>query len=291
MELQVPMVRRILAENPETCYHIWNLALNSEDSEYLQTLAGDQITVINDFYGPNPWDSFNSVYDHYASTEFSDQLFVKIDDDVVFVETQVFSEFIAAIVANPESVISAQVINNGACTPLVPGMWVEFKKLCIPLEKVHRSADYAKLSHGRALDNWSEMLYQPLRLVPTDDWLSINLIGYTWNVGVEMANRLVMSRNSPRQNPKRQPGQPNWDNPALDPTKRKHIGLDPMGEENALLVIGDEGLVNTMPRLILCGFLAAHLYFGPQRKKLDEDVWDEIRERYAEVGKSYLEQR
>lgn len=289
MELQVPMIRRILDDNPETRYDIWNLALNDEDNEYLQTLSGDRITVINDYYGPSPWESFNNVYNHYAATEFSDQIFVKIDDDVVFVETQEFSTFIAAIVSNPDSVISAQVINNGACTPFIPDLWEEFERLCIPLENVHKSADYAKISHGRALDNWPELLGQPKCLVPTDDWLSINLIGYTWNVAVDIANKLVMSRTAPRQNPKRQPGQPNWDNPALDPTKRKHIGIDPMGEQNSLLVVGDEGLVNTMPRLILCGFLAAHLYFGPQRKQLNEVTWNEIRDRYAEVGKSYLE--
>ncbi|OTR07280.1 hypothetical protein B9M83_09230, partial [Mycobacteroides abscessus] len=45
MELQVPYIKRILAEHPNVEYHVWNLARDPKDAEYLQTITGERITV------------------------------------------------------------------------------------------------------------------------------------------------------------------------------------------------------------------------------------------------------
>ena len=100
MELQLPYIRRILAENPDVEYHVWNLARDHDDNFYLKTIAGERIRVFNEHYGVDPWKRFNNVYEHYADEAYSDHLFVKLDDDVVFMETDRFAEFVKAVDGN-----------------------------------------------------------------------------------------------------------------------------------------------------------------------------------------------
>jgi hypothetical protein len=261
MELQLPLIRRILAEHPEAEYHVWNLARNDEDNQYLRTIEAERITVINEFYGDDSWRRFDDVYRHYATPEFADRLFVKVDDDVIFIETGRFSEFIGAVDTNRDAVVSAKVVNNGACTATEPGLWRCFEDLALPLLDVHLSGGYAEMSHYYALDNWSDMIGQPLQLIPTEDWLSINLIGYDWDMGARMASSLGT------------------------PTPSSIAGRSFSNDTR----LGDEGLVNTMPRLILQGFLACHLYFGPQRQHLTDDLLADFRKRYAVAGQLYLD--
>lgn len=255
MELQLPLIRRILAENPDTEYHVWNLARNEDDNRYLRSIEGERITVLNDHYGdPTPWSRFNDIYRHYTNPVYSDCLFVKVDDDVVFLETDRFRDFVDAVDANRGSVLSAKVVNNGACTPTEPGLWLEFLSLGLPLLDVHLSSDYAQMSHTYFFGHSSEMLNQPTKIIPTDDWLSINTIGYDYSTGLEIAAKLGT------------PSPP-------------HIA----GRDWVDTLLGDEGTVNTLPRLILEGFLTCHLSFGPQCLPFDD-----LRKRYAEIAEHYL---
>lgn len=255
MELQLPLMRRVLAENPGAEFHIWNLARNSEDAEYIKGIRGERISVHGDFYGDNGWERFNDVYRHYADPQYKDCLFVKIDDDVVFLETGRFADFLAAVDDNRGSVVSAKVVNNGACTPTEPGLWAGFEKLNIPLLDVHLSTAYAEMSHQYFFDH--DMVGQPVKLIPTEDWLSINVIGYDWPTACRIAE--LVGTHSPQRIAGR-----NF----------------PDG------LLGDEGMVNTLPRLIMQGFLACHLNFGPQ--VMPAAQLTDVRERYAAIGQRYL---
>ena len=55
------------------------------------------------------------------------------------------------------------------------------------------------------------------------------------------------------------------------------------------LKIGDEGMVNMLPRLIFQGFLTAHLSFGPQHAHLTDAQLSRWRKRYAAIGQQYLD--
>ena len=94
-----------------------------------------------------------------------------------------------------------------------------------------------------------ELVGQPVSLIPTEEWLSINTIGYDY----DMARRIAAEVGTVRE-------------------FRNIAGRDIGG------AMGDEGTVNTLPRLIMQGFLACHLGFG--RQDIDEDMW---RKRYAEL--------
>ena len=262
MELQLPLVRRIITEHPNVQYHVWNLSRNDDDNHYLRAIEGERITVLNDYFGIAPWLGFNAVYRHYAhNPKYRDHLFVKVDDDVVFIETGRFGEFVDAVNGNRASVVTAKVVNNGACTPTEPGLWSGFEALSLPLLDVHLSGEYAVMSHTYMFKHWREMVGQPVKLIKTRDWLSINTIGYDWRMVRKIARRV---------------GTPS-------PGDIAGRSFTPR------IKIGDEGMVNMLPRLILQGFLTAHLSFGPQHAHLTDAQLSLWRKRYAAIGQQYLD--
>lgn len=262
MELQRPFFERILADRPDVELHVWNLAKDPDDAEYIKDYDEDhpRIIVHNEFYGKDPWTRFNDVYRHYAQPKYKACRFVKLDDDVVFLETREFGSFIDAIDQNPQAVMSANVINNGACMHLDPLLFGRFKSLHIPLLDVHKYPQFAEMSHEYFFEHWRELTNQEPRWTPTTDWLSINLIGYDYGMAREFASLLDT------------------------PHPRVVAGRSFRGRDR----VGDEGMVNMLPRIVVQGFTAAHLTFGPQERKAP-DMWPGLRKRYAEVGREYLD--
>lgn len=272
LELQLPLIRRILDRNPTVEYHLWNLCRRPADSDFLHTIRGDRITVRDDFYGRRS--GMNLVYQHYTDPAYRDAVFVKMDDDIVFLETERFPDFVAAI--RPGMVLSAKVINNGACTLTERGLFDQFEALHDPvigsvsphhpLLDVHLSFDYADACHAYMFEHWRELLDQPTKLIPTSEWLSINLIGFDWDTNRRIAAKV---------------GQPH----------RKDVRIAGRPYKRGRR-IGDEGTVNTLPRTIFQGFLAAHLTFGPQITVEGEHFrvqgW---RRRYRHIGDCYLAER
>jgi Methyltransferase domain len=277
MEIQLPYIRRILAEHPDVEYHIWNLARNDADREYLTTIEGERITVIEDparrigssregcqcMHCVNPVGVFTPVYRHYTQVRFRDHLFVKIDDDIVFIETARWSKFIDAIKDNPEHFISAMVVNNGACTSTIPGLWPEFESLSMEPRGAYRSLEYAEICHRFMFEHWGELLHQPVGLIAPDNYLSINMIGYNWEMGREMVDLLGTL-----------PELGAWDS------------VPNMPPEFTNMRCGDEGAVNILSPLICRGFLAAHLSFAPQYMPSDREI--ALRKAYADISSQYL---
>jgi len=257
MELQMPFIYRILDEHPNVEFHVWNLSHTMHDSLFLRTIEGDRITVIND-YSNIPHARFNAVYRHYCDPKFSGYKFVKLDDDVVFIESGRFGDFLTAIA--DDVILSAKVVNNGACTPTEPGLWRGFEMLGIPLLDVHKHFPYAYVSHNYFFDHWPDMVEQPIELISTQDWLSINMIGYTWATGCRFAPLL------------RTPSPPHIAGRDFAPHQR----------------LGDEGVANMFNRQIFQGMTACHLYFGPQLEQAGEEPFVKMRQRYAEIGQKYL---
>ncbi len=266
LELQLPMIRRILEEHPNAEYHVWNFARDANDRAYIKTISGPRITVFNGF---EPYAHMNAWH-HYAHPDhgYQDCLFVKMDDDIVFLETARFSKFVEAIDAHRGSVLVANIINNGACTPLTPGIWKGYKALKMHLLDIHLTSDFSDMAHTYFLDHHEEILNQPIELVPSEDWLSINIIGYDWPTACKSLRMM---------------GTPH---PAV-------LAGRPMkgwgGHEDRSRPYGSfgcEGTFNTMTRIVMKGFTAAHLTYGPQNPTGEQLArW---RKRYKEVGQEYL---
>jgi hypothetical protein len=258
LELNLPMIRRILDEHPNVEFHLWNLARIQSDCDYINSIDDERIVACQLYSGRAAYRHMARVWQHYTHPRFKDCRFVKIDDDVVFLETERFGSFLDAVEVNPEFVVSANVVNNGACTPLTPGLWNGFTDLDIPLLDVHESNAYAEMAHEYFLEHWLDMLEQPVELVQTEEWLSINLIGMHWPMLCKIAAKL--GTRAPREIAGRL-----W-----EPSHR----------------VGDEGAVNMFPRALVRGFAAAHLGFGPQ--KLTAEQEDDWRSRYAKINQTYL---
>lgn len=260
IQLALPFYREIAKQGVEV--HIWDLCRDPEDSRYLRSLNEPGITVREEFYNP-PKSSRGQVkvWGHYTRTEYQDCVFIKADDDVVFYETKKLHAFIDAAKTNPDKVVSALTINNGASTALLPEVWRQFETLNIPLLDVHLSPEYAELSHRWFFQNWQTIINQPNTLVEDVTWLSINCIAYTWDMGRIISRRI--GTRSPRDIADR----------VFDPRRHR---------------VGDEGSVNLLPRLIHTGFVAGHLNFGPQERDMDPGLLSELRKLYADVGRQYL---
>lgn len=268
LELQLPFIRKIIAEHPHVEYHLWNLAKEDSDNEWLRTLSlregfPERFLVLHEFHGPDPWTRFNDVYRYYAtSSEYdADTRFIKIDDDVVFIETERFGVFENSIAAHPNAVVSAKVINNGACVPIDKGLSEKFRRLRMRLLDVHKHPKFAQMCHDHFFDNWHSLINERIKQIPTKEWLSINLIGYNADMAAKFAG-------------------------LLDTPSPRFIAGREFRRPTSML--GDEGLVNTLPRVIVQGFTACHLTFGPQERRLGMAEWDRMRQRYAEIGDEYL---
>lgn len=122
-------------------YHLWNFSRNDADNAYLQRLADSspRIKIFNQFYeGSNPVNvcskrvglicgctkcrvgKWSEPYKYYASNkDYENDVFVKIDDDVVFIDTKRFDGF-ASRVRSSKNILSANVFNNGMCASIDP---------------------------------------------------------------------------------------------------------------------------------------------------------------------------
>lgn len=277
IEVALPFYRRVVDEYPDVDVHIWDLARDPSDNRYLRTIpTNERLQVRTDFYSPSGKASpgQNRVWGLYARPEYRDCTFVKCDDDVLFLETGKLAEFIQAARNNPDAVVSALTINNGASTRHIPGIWAGYQQLkeSVPPEPnpnpelasllgVHKSAAYAEMCHRWFFDHWHDIVGQEGALVPSQDWLSINAIAYTWQTGRRIAG--LIARRPPREI-----------------AGRFYTARDRLG---------DEGACNMQPRLIHTGFVAGHLNFGPQVRAMAEGgVVDELRKLYSDIGREYL---
>ena len=259
LRINLPIIRRILDDNPQVSFHLWNLARLHADSEFIKSVEGDRIKVWNQFSGSGAMYQMPRVWHFYTNDRFRDALFVKMDDDVVFVESEKFGAFVDAIEANPDKILSAEVVNNGACTPFMPKLWDGYSKLGITLLEVHESNKCAQLAHRFMFEEWRDLVNRPTSLVEVDTWLSINFIGMTWLTLRQMQGKIghrcppcVAGRD-------------------FRPGTR----------------IGDEGAANMLYRMVMRGFTAAHLGFGPQN--LTEHQEFEWRQDYDEIAWEYLQ--
>lgn len=270
VELQLPFIKRILAGNPNVEFEGWDLARDREDSRYLRSIEGDRIRVRAEFYRPDGRSSpgQTQVWKHYTNPRYRDCAFVKLDDDDVFLETGSFESFVQAAVDNPNKVISALTINNGASTKHLPEVWAMYETLGIPILDVHMSAEYAEKSHRWFFTNWQTITGKPPELIPADTWVSINCIAYTYQMGRTIAS-LLGTR------------------PPEMIADREYPYVNATGRPTGFRV-GDEGAVNMQPVLIHKGFVAGHLNFGPQIKQMDDALYADLRKGYADVARQYL---
>jgi hypothetical protein len=218
MELQIPYIIKILEKYPTSEYHIWNFARNEFDNEYLNSLPNihERIKIFNDHYeGPNevtkcikkPNTLCNcskcrvgkwiEPYKYYSNPSFKEKIFIKLDDDIVYIDLNGFNDYLLSIYNNPNHVISANVINNGTCALYDPiinkyvSQYIhtinEWPSLCTNLE-------FLSISHDLFFSN---QYTKEDKLIPNKQKkLSINTIGFNYNMIYKMSNIFHKSPNA-----------------------------------------------------------------------------------------------
>lgn len=217
MELQLPYILKILNRFPESEYHIWNFARNESDNDYLNTLPSrhDRIKIYNEFYqGPNEVTQctkkpnricqctkcrvgkWSEPYSHYSKEEFKDYHFIKMDDDIVYIDLENLENYLNVIKTNFNSVISANVINNGLCAyfdPLINKKVIS-ESLMGENDKPNKwftlctDPKFLELSHDCFFSN--EFTKRDELEVFDDSKISINTIGFNYNVMCEVSKVL-----------------------------------------------------------------------------------------------------
>lgn len=288
MRVQWPYLTRLLEKNTELEIHLWDLTRRESDAKYIRTLEDDRLKVFGQLHPGHPIRCmypgaqkrrrgyppchcllhkapFEQPYRYYAANpdEYAGTLFVKVDDDVLFLETERFRDLLDPLLDHPERVISANVINNAVCAKYEP----ELVEIYQPTYGHPRSLDndrawwslhvepeFAKASHDWFLEKKApELLITP----PNDsvgyirtregEAISINCIAFTYLTMESLASSFHKDK-----------------------------------------TLGDEGAVDALLPWIALDFHAAHLTFGPQEKALTEYELDYYRLQYKNLRKDYL---
>jgi hypothetical protein len=124
MELQVKYVLKLLEyyDGFIARYDIWDVAWKEEDSNYLRTLPQlhPKIRILYTPFmeggkrgGEIASKQFAFIYStFYRHDIYKDYIFVKLDDDIVFIDVLMFPQFILNRIQSSAFLLSANVINN-----------------------------------------------------------------------------------------------------------------------------------------------------------------------------------
>lgn len=240
MELQFRWVNRVLELYPDVSYQVWSMARDSADKTWLASLPSSRRSMIRyDYADLKRAPAYRAVWRRYADDpSYKDTVFVKVDDDVVFLDPDRFRLLVDAARQHPDTIVSADVINNGACNTLHP----ELDGCHL---NTHQDNACAEQAHSWFLQNWPELLNSPVKLHPAPFWVSINAVAMTWPTLRALTRQL-----------------------------KKPCPPTIAGYTHTRATFGDEGAANMLPRLILSGVMAAHLTFEPQEATVEQcDRW------------------
>ena len=276
LEIQRPYLDRILRDHPKAEVHYWDLTRAPEDAEYVRAQAAGRIKVLTHLHSGHPIECkalngrrrgcacmvhrppYEQPYAWYAERdEYADTVFVKLDDDVVFLEVDRFADLLAPLAENPAVVVSANVVNNVVSAkhdpdlaPLVRERFglgdADDPAADRDWWRLHIDADFARFCHEWLLTERPATIEGYTRTRPGEA-ISINCIAFTHQIMRRLAAMLAT------------------------------------GDR-----LGDEGAVDRLLPRIASSFRVAHLTFGPQEKAMTLAELDDLRARYAAAGKEYL---
>lgn len=292
--VQRPCLDRLLRDWPGLTVELWNLTRNDEDDAYVRGLHDPAARVIvrNELHqGKNDWPigcrrrakrqrwcgcrdcrpaPFEEPYRLYANDpSYAGSAFVKLDDDVVFLETDRFGDLFAVLDDHPNAVVSAGVVNNVVSAKHMPDLRRLIESVYPDLDSqkawfdLHADGDFARISHDWFLREAETAWERGRDTIRTPDGTSA-----------------VVERALPGERP------------SINCVAFTHATMQLLSatmHSPRFAKMGDEGSIcqNFLPRIAL-SFRAAHLYFGPQRIQMTDEELDAYRARYADLIAEYL---
>lgn len=279
MRVQRPYITALLDKYPNSELHLWDLTRQASDATYIQEweFQDKRVRVYRDLHsghpiqclGPHrrgrvkcqcmrhkpPYEEPYRLYRDSRRGYDDDTVFVKLDDDVLWMDVERFDEVLTFLETHPDQVASANVTNNVVCAKYEPDL-ADLIGSELTLEDprdpkgdaewwaLHTSADFALFSHA---------------------WL---------------AARLKVGMPADREPVKTREGEAVSINFIAMKYPVLKIAADNMREGR----LGDEGTIDAMLPWIIPNFRAAHLSFGPQEHSLTVDEIDVIRAQYTNLN-------
>lgn len=277
MEVQRPHVTRLLDQNPGSELHLWDLTRQQSDQRYLMDWAimDQRVVLMSQFHTGHPIrcikppgprrrghprctcmkckPPYEQPYKWYANLpgNYDDHVFVKFDDDVIWMDTDAFPEVLSFLETRPNAVASANVANNVVCAKYEPSLSA-LTRTCFDLGgslpmydrdwwALHTDPAFARLSHEWMVSRLSGAVLprKPVRPRPGER-ISINFVAMKYPTLVRAASMMREGR------------------------------------------LGDEGTIDSMLPWIIPNFRVAHLTFGPQEKGMERWM-QETRNQYRQL--------
>ncbi len=109
LEIQFKYVDELLSRGLLTEYHIMDNTKTPEDREFIRSFRKKYQII--------PATGYNDYYEHYSKVKANENdVYIKIDDDIVFIDVNMFASFVGNRIANPQFLIaSPSIINNPVC--------------------------------------------------------------------------------------------------------------------------------------------------------------------------------
>lgn len=137
-------------------YHIWNFSWNEEDSDYISQLHDihPKIKIKHSPYtnASRAGDIASKQFayflcDYYTFEKYNDYIFIKVDDDICFIDTNNFEKFVDGRVRSNSFLYSANVINNDYLAP--------YAFDCLHYEFIHNYKNILKKNNLKTTEKFS----------------------------------------------------------------------------------------------------------------------------------------
>ena len=198
MPLLVGNMIKSLKESLIDEYHVWDFSKNQQDKNWIKILPSlhPQIKVFiqnNDnfhetYSNINNKPDWRPYYRHYTNkTHNENTVLLKIDDDIVYLDTTKLKQFIDFRIDNPEYLlVSANVVNNGITTGLQQRYGAIPASLCppngIPYEsycgKLWEDGLLAEKLHFYFIKNKQKFHKEGFYIQPIGERISINFVSW-----------------------------------------------------------------------------------------------------------------
>jgi hypothetical protein len=183
MSLLVDYVVAAIDAGIVTAYHVWDYARTEVDRRWLHTLP-QRHPAISVLTPAGHHARYRAYYRHYRREDHEGGLFLKLDDDIVYLSLDRLAAFVDFRVAHPEYfLVSASVVNNGVCAHFqqqrgaIPPSLMELpypdRGFC---GRLWEHADLAERLHDFFLDDPGRFDIAGVDIAP--DRLSINCVAY-----------------------------------------------------------------------------------------------------------------
>ena len=112
LDILLKYIDKLVELNKVDEVHLWNYTKNDEDNDYVNNLKDKYIIKHPKDKNNRGWDDY---YDYYKKSLKDNDIIIKVDDDILFIDINKFDSFINERKQNDCFMLFPSIINNGVC--------------------------------------------------------------------------------------------------------------------------------------------------------------------------------